>query len=286
VTAPATPSQAGRAGADAHTVSRATVTTSGALVLGVIMCSVAGLAWRSGDLYPQDSGTVLVSRAGDAANLLVAAPALAAATWSARRGSLLGLLCWPGALFYLFYVYVIYSVAAPLTALTFLHLGIALASLWALARLLADIPATTVAGRLSTPPVRWVGYGLVAVAGLAYAGLIATGLTMLQESDQLNLRPQWVVDCLIGTPALLAPGYLLLRRHPLGYVTVTGAVLVSGIGGLAYVLAATLDPVLADRPSQPAVIAVHAVVTLLDAALLTVVARQLRHRGPPVEPGG
>jgi hypothetical protein len=284
VTAPATPSQAGRAGADAHTVSRVTVTTSGALVLGVVAVSVAGLAWQSGDLYPQDSGTILVSRAGDAANLLVAAPALAAATWSARRGSLLGLLAWPGALFYLFYVYVIYSVAAPLTALTFLHLGIALASLWALARLLADIPARQSPAAVD-PAVR-CGYGLVAVAGLAYAGLIATGLTMLQESDQLNLRPQWVVDCLIGTPALLAPGYLLLRRHPLGYVTVTGAVLVSGIGGLAYVLAATLDPVLADRPSQPAVIAVHAVVTLLDAALLTVVARQLRHRGPPVEPGG
>jgi hypothetical protein len=225
-----------------------------------------------------------VSRAGDAANLLVAAPALAAITWSARRGSLLGLLAWPGALFYLFYVYAIYSLAAPLTALTFLHLGIALTSLWTLARLLAAIPAAAVAGGLSTPPVRWVGYGLVTVAGLAYAGLIVTGLAMLQQSDQLILRSQWVVDCLVGTPALLAPGYLLLRRHPLGYVTITGAVLVSGIGGLAYVLAGTLDPVLTDRPSQPAVVAVHAVITLLDAALLTVIARQLRHRRPPAEP--
>jgi hypothetical protein len=67
---------------------------------GIAAVSAAGLVWGAGGLYPATPPSVLVSRAGDATNLIVILPSLLASMWLARRGSLIGLLLWPGALFY------------------------------------------------------------------------------------------------------------------------------------------------------------------------------------------
>jgi hypothetical protein len=196
--------------------SRLAYAASAAVAFGVGAVSIGGLTGRSGSLYLPDTGLVLVSRAGDLANLAVTAPALLATMWQARRGSMLGLLLWPGALFYVVYVYAIYAFAATFTTLVFAHVGIALISAVTLVRLLAGISQDGVSRQLSTLPARGIGLALVAISVLAYAGLIGTGLAILHDSDQIALRPQWVVDCLIGTPALLASGALLQRRRPLG----------------------------------------------------------------------
>ncbi len=257
-------------------VDRLTDVASPVVAIGVVVVSLAGLLWRAGHLYPPVTGTVLVSRAGDLANLAVTASALLATQTSARRGSTVGLLLWPGALFYAVYVYTIYAFAAPFSPLIFAYVAIALVSAVTVVRLLAGIPREGVARSFSTLPARGVGLTLVAISAAAYAGLIGTGLTILNDASQLALRPQWVVDCLLGTPALLAAGALLWRRHPFGYLTAPGAVFVSGVGGLAYVVAAALDPVLTDHQLQPAVIGVHLAVTAVDAALLTLIVRHHR----------
>ena len=55
--------------------------------------------------------------AQDAYNLVVGLPILLASLWLARRGSFIGLLLWPGALFYMLYTYALYLVGAPFSAL-------------------------------------------------------------------------------------------------------------------------------------------------------------------------
>jgi hypothetical protein len=87
---------------------------------------------------------------------------------------------------------------------------------------LAGIPRESVVRSFSTLPARGLGLTLVVISALAYAGLIGTGLTILNDAGQLGLRPQWVVDCLLGTPALLVAGALLWRRRPVGYLTAPG----------------------------------------------------------------
>ena len=49
----------------------------------------------------------------DIFNLAVGLPLLLGSMWLARRGTLIGLLLWPGALFYVLYWYVLYLVGAP-----------------------------------------------------------------------------------------------------------------------------------------------------------------------------
>jgi hypothetical protein len=88
---------------------------------GIAAVSVAGLVWGAHGLYPTTPPSVLVSRAGDATNLIVILASLLASMWLARRGSLIGLLLWPDALFYALYTDAIYLVGAPFTVLIFAY---------------------------------------------------------------------------------------------------------------------------------------------------------------------
>src|SRR5664280_2386346 len=93
---------------------------SGLIALLMVIVSAAGLAWGSTSLYGVDQNRALgvsASTAGvlvpgflvqDVFNLAARLPILVGALWLARHGSLIGLLLWPGALFYLAYTYVHY----------------------------------------------------------------------------------------------------------------------------------------------------------------------------------
>src|SRR5689334_16130040 len=87
------------------------VASIGSAVL-ILCVSLAGLVLGRQGLYGLDvkaadgiftstAGIVIPGfRAHDLFNLAVALPVLLASVWLARRGSLVGLLLWPGALFY------------------------------------------------------------------------------------------------------------------------------------------------------------------------------------------
>lgn len=102
----------------------------------MIAASVAGLVLGSAGLYGADPKTALGVReaeAGllvpgllgqDAFNLVVGLPILLGSMWLARRGSLAGLLLWPGALFYALYAYAIYLLGAPFTGLVFAYVAL------------------------------------------------------------------------------------------------------------------------------------------------------------------
>jgi hypothetical protein len=236
---------------------------------GVAAVSAAGLVWGAGGLYPATPPSVLVSRAGDATNLIVILPSLLASMWLARRGSLIGLLLWPGALFYVLYTYAIYLVVAPFTVLIFAYMLLVILAAATLIGLIAGIDANQVRDRLAGTPARAVGAALVVLAVLAYAGLISTAVGMFGGSvSDLGFRPQWVVDCALGTPALLIGGALLWRRAPLGYQTAPGLLFVSALGGAAFVAPGILDRPLGDHPIEWPVIAVHLVISAISVGLL------------------
>lgn len=86
----------------------------------IAFVSGAGLVWGVDGLYQAEAPFVLVSQGGDAANLILV-PILLGSMWLARRGSLIGLLLWPGALFDGLYAYAVYLVSAPFTTLVFVY---------------------------------------------------------------------------------------------------------------------------------------------------------------------
>lgn len=103
--------------------------------------SVVGLQYRS-LIYPTDEliGTFV---ANDAVNLLIGLPILLGSMWLAWRDRLIGLLCWMGALFFVFYNYTAYVFAMPLNWAFLLHIILMTLAAYALIAELHALPKDT-----------------------------------------------------------------------------------------------------------------------------------------------
>jgi len=96
---------------------------------------VIGLAYQR-VVYPSNAlRTAFV--ASDGVSLVVGLPVLLGLMWLARRGRLIGLLCWPAACFYVLYVYIPYIIAVPFNMLFLPHLLLVVLSAYMLIGLLA-----------------------------------------------------------------------------------------------------------------------------------------------------
>ena len=138
-----------------------------AIALLLAIATLAGLLF-SARLYPAEE-TLLFALPTDGVSLLVALPLLLAAMVLARRGRLLGLLCWPGALLYVLYIYLVYTIGVPLNALFLVYLLLVALSAYTTIGLVVNIDAEAVRQRLAgaaslrrAVPARLTG-GLLAV---------------------------------------------------------------------------------------------------------------------------
>lgn len=258
--------------------------TSLLVALGIVVASAEGLASDAASVYGHSS-LVLVSRGGDAANLILVVPILLGAMLVARRGSLFGLLLWPGALFYALYAYVPYLVGAPFSGLFFVDVALVTISAFTVVGILASVDGHEVRRRLAAAPARGIGAALVLIAVSAYAGLAGTAIAALADpAGEAATRPLAVADWALGTPVLLVGGALLWLRVPLGYVVAPGLLLVSGLGGVVFAVAAVLDNLLSDPTTEPAVIAVHLVISVLSFGLLALFVQRATRRQPLARP--
>jgi len=175
----------------------------------------------------------------DAVNLVVGLPVLFASLWLTRRGLLVGLLLWPGALLYVLYNYLILLFCMPLNVAYLLHLALVMLSLYTIISLVAGIEGRTVRQRLiGTVPAKASGAVLAAFGILFFVRVAATmGNAVLRRTAVGTVdRAVDVADFLV-TPAWIIGGVLLWRRATLGY-SVGLALLLQGsmlfVGLIAY----------------------------------------------------
>jgi len=184
----------------------------------------------------------------DVVNLIVGLPVLVGAMWFAQRGSLLGLLLWPGALLYVVYNYLAYAFGNPLGWLTFVSLALVLISTLAIINLIGCIDAEEVKVRLvDTAPRRFAG-GVMVVFGVIFI-LRTTGVIFGAVSEQMPLPLTEIglaVADVVLSGLLIAGGVLLLRRRALGFVSGLGLLFAAStlfIGLLIYFI---LQPFVSD----------------------------------------
>ncbi|MFN2218918.1 MAG: hypothetical protein ACK2UA_09945, partial [Anaerolineae bacterium] len=198
--------------------------TAMSLVIAVLMAaaSVSGLAYRS-TLYPTEE-LLQSSVPTDVVNLLFGLPMLLGSMWLARRGKLIGLLLWPGALFFVLYTYTVYVLAVPLNAAFLLHLTLVTLSMYTISALAATIDGEAVRQRIAgAVPERLAG-GILAALGLlfflralaALVGAVSSRTPMAETDLALN-----VADYMVA-PALVIGGLLLWQRKAFGYVAGLG----------------------------------------------------------------
>jgi hypothetical protein len=217
-----------------------------AYVLSAVVAVLVSVASIAGLLYPTDvypSEALLLSKVPtDMVNLAVGLPALLGSMWLARRGLLVGLLFWPGALLYVLYIYLAYTIGVPFNALFLVYLLLVPLSAYTLIGLVASIDAGEVRRRLTgAVPARAAGgilAGLAILFGLMQVAEVATALVGREYIDDLYLAPM-VADFAVMIPAWLTGGLLLWRREALGYVGGTGLLFLGSVLfiGITFILA-------------------------------------------------
>ena len=228
------------------------------------VASAAGLMLGSTGLYGADpkialgveeaeAGLLVPGLLGqDTFNLLIALPLLLGTVWFARRGSLVGLLLWPGMLFYVLYWSVLYLIGAPFSVLFLLYVSLVTLSAYALISLVASVDGGRVRRRLAQfVPARLVGGILVVLALLTLAqDAVGAFVTALAEGAPVDpaARHVWISDLALQAPAVLAGGLLLFRRKALGYVAGAGLLLQYGLSAIGFVASMALQAILAGSP--------------------------------------
>lgn len=192
------------------------------IALLMVVASSAGLLYPD-RLYPAEE-LRRSFMATDVVNLCIGLPILLGSIWFARRGKLLGLLFWPGALLYVLYHYIVYTFALPLNVGFLLSLLLLTMSAYTMAGLVATIDGRAIEQQLSgAVPERLTG-GVLAGLGTAFAmlalGTIVNGVATQTPMAAADLALQ-ISDTVVSV-AWVTGGVMLWRREPLGYVTGAG----------------------------------------------------------------
>ena len=223
-----------------------TLSLASALLMGVY--SLAGLLFQS-VVYPSEElRQFCVSN--DLVNLLIGLPILLGSMAVARQGRLIGLLFWPGALFYNVYNYTAYTIATAFSLASLAYLALVVLSLYAMIRLLASINPAAVQQQLKgAVPERVIG-GILAGFGILFFVFQLTtllqalsGQTVISRSD----LAMSITDLLI-TPTWVIGGILLWRRRAFGYLSGAGLLFQASmlfVGLLAFFI---LQPLVASIP--------------------------------------
>jgi len=220
------------------------------LVGAIIMTAVSlgGLLCPS-TFYPTDE-PLQSFVANDVVNLFVGLPILLGSIWLTKRGKLVGLLFWPGALLYVIYNYIAYIFGTPFSLLTFAYLALVMLSTYNILGLLKSIDKKSVQERLSEGvPVRTAGWVLV-VFGVLFT---FRAISMIAEgSTNQTMLPISEIGVLIADISLsilwIAGGVLLLRRRPLGHVSGLGLLFAASILFISLIMFLLLKPLLIDAP--------------------------------------
>lgn len=164
--------------------------------------------------------------ANDVVTLFFGLPLLLGSMWLAcRRGRLVGLLLWPGALSFGIYNYLIYLLGMPFNGLIILFFVIVILSIHAFVGLLAAINCTVVKERLIGLVYERVSAGVMIGLGILIIPIAIGGIAKETFSDASEIsRPDialHVADLLISSIWIVC-GSLLWQWRPLGYVVGLG----------------------------------------------------------------
>lgn len=242
------------------------------VVILMTVASIAGLL-APNTLYPT-AALRASSVPNDAVNLLLGPPILLGTLALARRGKLLGLLFWPGALLYVLYNTLVYVFAMPLGWMTVLYAALALLSAIAPVALITRVDREAVRQQIAgIAPARVPGGALVGFGALFLlrgAGLVANAL-----SGQSPLPPTesaLLIADVVFSVAWIVGGVLLWRRQALGYVLGAGLLFQASVLFVGLILVLLLRPLLTPAPfvlADVIVIAGMTSICLVPFALFT-----------------
>jgi hypothetical protein len=206
--------------------------------------SIIGLLYHD-VIYPTDD--LLQSFVpSDVVNLLIGLPILLGSMGLTRRGELLGLLLWPGALFFVLYNYIVYLFAMPLNGAFLLHLSLVTVSVYTIIGLVASIDGEAIRQRLTGAVPERIAGGVLAGLGLLFflrvIGILVDVLISQASVAETELALH-VADFTMS-PALVIGGMLLWQRREFGYVIGLGLLFQASMLFIGLIIFLLLQPFL------------------------------------------
>ena len=214
----------------------------------ITAASLGGLLFPS-VLYPSDE-LRQAFLANDVVNFLVGIPILLGCMWLTKRGKLIGLLCWPGALLYTFYNYIAYIFGMPFGWATLLYILLVLLSAYAVFVLVKNTEWDTVKDKLDRKVSEKFSGGVLVFYGVAFF-FLAVGVVTGASADQGTVAMPdigvAIADLVLST-LLSIGGILLFQRKPLGYASGMGLLVAASALFIGIILIVLLQPLLTNAP--------------------------------------
>lgn len=212
---------------------------SGLLGMLLLVSSVVGLLYGSGEFYESYPAGLAGLVGQDFVTLVVGLPLLVVSMWLTARGSTRGLLLWTGTLFYFAYMYYFWVIGG-FNALFLVYVAIVSASLFSLLSLLFAIDPEALKARFGAKtPTRSIS-GFFMIVSILFAfmwgGMVLSSVVAGTQPDQV-LREVVIIDLTVMLPLLFFGGLRLWRRDAWGYVL--GGLLLTKTAATGFTMAFT-----------------------------------------------
>jgi hypothetical protein len=185
----------------------------------LLVSAAAGLALGARTLYASEPmRPALIAQ--DVVALVFGLPLLVISAWSARRGSLRGLLCWIGALFYLAYFWFFHVVGVQFGPLLPVHIALVSIGMYGALYLFVGLNPDAVKARFSLGlKARGIAIFLMGTAAAFAVAWLVLIVSRARSGEGLDTVTRLVVavDGVVLLPLMFFGGLWLWRQEPLGY---------------------------------------------------------------------
>jgi hypothetical protein len=175
-------------------------------------------------VYPNEE-VLLAFYPVDFFHLFVGLPVLVVSLLLTRRGSLVGLLCWPGSLIYILYSFVTNLLGVPFGILFLPYLLLITLSAYSIFGIALSVSFEGVAKKMSGRVFNKAGggilFGLTALFVINAFSQVITTLVNGETPGTLEIM-LWTADLATISPLCLIGGLLLFKRKPAGLASAPG----------------------------------------------------------------
>jgi len=220
------------------------------IIIVVLMTamSLAGILFQFA-VYPTDElRRSFVSN--DVVNLFIGLPILLGSMALARKGKLIGLLFWPGALLYITYNYIAYTIAMPFTLQFATYLTLVVLSSFSVFRLVSGIDATVIQQRLTDAVQEKFTGGVLVGFGVLFFLMRISVIVQAFSGKGSQVTPQVAVAVadVLTMPLWVIGGILLWRKKGLGYISGAGLLFQASMLFVGLLVFFILQPFLTETP--------------------------------------
>ena len=213
--------------------------------------SISSLFLRD-DFY-QTEGLIQTFVTNDVINLSIGIPILLLSIFWTKRGKLIGLLFWKGALAFNLYIFITYSLALPLSWISVLYISLVLLDIGTLYQLVTTIDGEKIELALRDQVHEKICSGILTGFGILFLlrsiAVLFSAIHSAETQSKIELATN--ITDFIFAPVFILTGMSLWKKKALGYVGGLGLLFLASMLFVGLIFFLMLEPVLTNTPFSP-----------------------------------